>query len=114
MRQERTCPRCATELPAHALLGLCPRCLLQAALDDRMGNPDGDRDNGGSQPAPSRFVPPAPSELTTCFPQLEVLDLIGQGGMGAVYRARQTKLDRLVALKIIHPESARNPAFNRS
>jgi hypothetical protein len=32
-----------------------------------------------------RFVPPTPAELAPMFPQLEILGLIGQGGMGAVY-----------------------------
>src|SRR5207302_8666121 len=45
------------------------------------------------------------------FPQLEMLRLIGQGGMGAVYQARQPKLDRLVAVKILPPEVARDPGF---
>ncbi len=57
------------------------------------------------------FVPPSPKMLGGHFSQIEVLELLGQGGMGAVYEARQIKLDRLVALKIIHPESAGDPAF---
>jgi formylglycine-generating enzyme required for sulfatase activity/tRNA A-37 threonylcarbamoyl transferase component Bud32 len=38
-----------------------------------------------------------------------LLDLLGQGGMGAVYRARQTRMDRVVALKVIRPETLKAP-----
>jgi tRNA A-37 threonylcarbamoyl transferase component Bud32 len=58
-----------------------------------------------------RFMAPEPAELARYFPQLEILELVGQGGMGAVYKARQSGLDRLVALKILPLEAARNPAF---
>src|SRR5690606_30336389 len=61
--------------------------------------------------AGSAFVPPAPAELVPLFPHLEILELLGHRGMGAVYNARQTKLDRLVALNIIRPESAVDAAF---
>lgn len=47
------------------------------------------------------YQPPSIEEIQALFPNLEVLSFIGHGGMGTYYQARQTKLDRLVAVKIL-------------
>jgi serine/threonine protein kinase len=60
-----------------------------------------------------RFVPPTIEELAAKFPQLEIMEFVGQGGMGAVYKVRQKQLDRIVALKILPPQAATDSGFAR-
>ena len=56
--------------------------------------------------APAGSVLPTGSVLANRY---EILDLLGEGGMGAVYKARDNELDRLIALKVIRPELSSNP-----
>src|SRR6187200_995154 len=52
-----------------------------------------------------------PFEAGTHLGPYELLSLIGAGGMGEVYRARDTRLDRSVAVKVLAPELAADPDF---
>src|SRR5262245_3912031 len=97
----RICPSCARPMPADAPQGICPECLLKAGFASGSGSGT----SGGA------FVPPPIDAVSKLFPQLEILELIGKGGMGAVYKARQPGLDRLVALKILPPRSGSDTDF---
>ena len=95
------CGTCGAIIAGNATDEVCPACLLEslALLDDE--SVAGVVDPG--RPASSRQVGATarPARILSDFGDYELLEEIGRGGQGVVYRARQKSLNRTVALKVI-------------
>jgi tetratricopeptide (TPR) repeat protein len=100
------CPQCGSSFPAGTLS--CPKCRTPFDVPTVIAEVT----HGGTlrmapfadAPADSNFAPGS-----ILGGRYEIVQLLGEGGMGTVYKALDRELDRLVALKVIRPDLARNP-----
>src|SRR5438874_10058046 len=94
----RPCPKCGAEIPADAPEGGCPGCLLESGLRLLASE---DEDAPTVAPKQQRTTSERAAEMLGELGDYELVEEVGSGGQGVVFRARQKSLNRTVALKVI-------------
>ena len=97
-----SCPSCGEEIGSDTWpSGLCPRCLFTGALGEDESTPESAERSVTSLSSGTNLGP------------FVIIELLGKGGMAAVYHAYETELDRDVALKVLPPEFLHDGSFAR-
>ena len=100
------CQTCGAVLaPDSSPAGLCPACLFTQVLSDPGDGETGDPESYEEEVEPSGLA------SGSTFGQFRIEGVLGKGGMSTVYRAHETTLDRLVALKVLPPEFLHDDTF---